>query len=227
LYVIKSTRKFKEKIVTPIMGPDLRSLLTELEAWGRRHDAGERDHSKRMLNLAPDTARLLGILVRSGHRTRLLEIGTSNGYSTIWLAWSAQATGGHVTSIDRNPEKVAAADANLRRAGLRDYVTLLHGDAVAVISTLPGPFDFVFFDADRTSAPSQLDLLFPKLAPDALVVADNAISHPQEIAGYLSAIKELPMFDHIIVPIGNGLSIAYKDLRSASHESMKETRLAP
>jgi len=130
-----------------------------------------------------------------------------------------------VTSIDRNQEKVAAADANLRRAGLRDFVTLLHGDATTVISTLPGPFDFVFFDADRTSAPSQLELLSPKLAPSALVAADNALSHPQEIAGYLSAIREWSQFDHIIVPIGNGLSIAYKDVWSASHESVKETGL--
>src|SRR5574340_185138 len=100
--------------MTAIMSPELRSLLIELQAWGRRHDAREQEHSKRMLNLAPDTAEVVSTLVRISHRTRLLEVGTSNGYSTIWLAWSAQATGGHVTSIDRNQEKLTAADANLR-----------------------------------------------------------------------------------------------------------------
>ncbi len=196
------------------MEPELVALLSELETWGRQHDAGERDHGKRMLNLAPDTARLLSILVCSSHRTRLLEIGTSNGYSTIWLAWAAGRSGGHLTSIDRRPEKLVAAEANLRRAGLHDRVTLHGGDATEVITTLAGPFDFIFFDADRTSAPRQLALLLPKLTPDAFVCADNAISHPTEIASYLNAIQARPEFDHVIVPVGNGLSIAHK---SAAH----------
>ncbi len=190
------------------MEPDLQVFLSQLEDSGRRHDAVERDHAKRMLNLDPNTARLLSILIRSGHRTRVLEIGTSNGYSTIWLAWAARATAGHVTSIDRKAEKLAQADENLRRAGLRDQVTLLQGEATQVIATLPGPFDFVFFDADRSSAPAQLDLLVPKLASGALVLADNACSHPDEIASYLTAIKARPTFEHVLVPVGKGLSLA-------------------
>lgn len=94
----------------------------------------------------------------------MLEIGTSNGYSTIWLAWATRETDGHVTSVERKAEKLAQADTNLRRAGLRNQVTLLHGDATKVIATLPGSFDFVFFDADRVSAPAQLDLLMSQLA---------------------------------------------------------------
>jgi predicted O-methyltransferase YrrM len=118
--------------------------------------------------------------------------------------------GGHVISIDRDEHKQALAGANLRQAGLRDVVELIHGDATQVVATLAGPFDGVFFDADRLSAPSQLALLLPKLTADAFLFADNVLSHPQEIAGYLSAVEALPQFDHLVIPIGKGLSIAYR-----------------
>jgi predicted O-methyltransferase YrrM len=192
------------------MDVNLRALLHELEETGARNDAQEQDRNKKMLNLEPETAHLLSILVRSSRRTQLLEIGTSNGYSTIWLAWATQTYGGHVISIDRDERKQALADANLRRAGLRELVTLISGDATEIVASLPGPFDCIFFDADRFSAPAQLELLLPKLTPDALLLADNAISHPNEIAAYLKALEALPQFDGLVVPIGKGLSIAYR-----------------
>jgi predicted O-methyltransferase YrrM len=196
---------------TMTMNPPLRAVLADLEEEGRRHDAQEHEHSRKMLNLEPETARLLSILVRSSRRGRVLEIGTSNGYSTIWLAW-AVGPAGHITSVDRDAHKQTLADANLRRAGLRDVVELLHGDATGIVATLPGPFDCVFFDADRRSAPDQLALLLPRLTPDALLLADNALSHPDESAGYLAALAALPEFEHIAVPIGKGLSVAYRGM---------------
>jgi predicted O-methyltransferase YrrM len=192
------------------MEPAIRSLLAELETWGNENDAREQDRRKKMLNLEPDTARFISILVRSSQRKSLLEIGTSNGYSTIWLAWAVSATGGHVTSLERDADKNAQADANLQRAGLRDSVDLLLGDATEIVASLDGPFDFVFFDADRISAPDQLKVLKSKLLSGALVLADNVLSHPDEIAGYLAAIEATPDFDHMVIPIGKGLSLAYK-----------------
>jgi len=186
-----------------------RTFLAELYEIGRQHDAHEQERGKKMLNLEPDTARLLYILLRSSRRTRILEIGTSNGYSTIWLAWAAYASGGHVISIDRDAHKQALAEANLLRAELREVVDLVCGDATETVAKLPGPFDCVFFDADRYSAPAQLNLLLPKLAPGALLLADNALSHPGEIAAYLQALESLPEFDRIVLPIGKGLSLAY------------------
>jgi predicted O-methyltransferase YrrM len=192
------------------MDPALTRLLDELAGAGRAHDAVEPEHRRRLLNLEPDTARLVGLLVRAGRRTRVLEIGTSNGYSTIWLAWAVRPCGGTVTSIERDAGRQADAAENLRRAGLADAVRLLPGDATEVVAGLPGPFDCVFFDADRVSAPDQLRLLLPKLAADVLLMADNVLSHPAEIAGYLAALEALAEFERTVIPVGKGLSVAHR-----------------
>jgi predicted O-methyltransferase YrrM len=93
---------------------------------------------------------------------------------------------------------------------VRERVDLVLGDATDVAEDLAGPFDLVFFDADRISAPSQLELLLPKLVPDAMLLADNVLSHPEEIAGYLTALEGLDEFDRLVVPVGKGLSLAYR-----------------
>lgn len=192
------------------MSADLKGFLAELHERGREHDAREVEHDGRLRNLDPETAGLVSVLARSSRRTRLLEIGTSNGYSTIWLAWAASQTGGRVTGIELDARRQKMADENLRRAGLRQKVDLKLGDATEVVGTLVGPFDLVFFDADRVSAPAQLERLLPKLAPDAMLLADNALSHPREIAPYLAALEDLDGFDRLIVSVGKGLSIAYR-----------------
>lgn len=188
----------------------LEALLGELEQWGREYDARETEHSRRMLNLEPDTARLVHILMRSSGARRVLEIGTSNGYSTIWLASAVAANGGRVTSIDASAEKQAMARENLRRAGLSGFVELVLGTAERIVKELNGPFDVVFFDADRKGAAANLKVLLPKLEARALLLADNVLSHPDEIAAYLEAVKKLEGFEHVVVPIGKGLSVAYR-----------------
>lgn len=236
------------------MDERLRELLGEIAEQGVANDARETDRSRKMLNLDSETAQLVSILIRSSGATQVLEVGTSNGYSTIWLAWSvsmarahapnemavhasvavpgANAAGsatsaespaetavhtpvirafpGRVTSIDRNANKHALARENLLRAGLLDRVDLLHGDASQLIGELSGPFDLVFFDGDRTSAPEQLQALLPKLSGKSLVLHDNALSHPDEIAAYVHMVDGLPEFQHAIVPVGKGLSIAFR-----------------
>ena len=195
------------------MNPEIRNFLSKLEEHARAHDAGESEHSRKLLNLEPETAELVSILARSSRARRVLEIGTSNGYSTIWLAASVGPECGRIISIDRSRDKHKMAHDNLLAAGLLQYVDLRLGDATEVVKTLPGPFDFVLFDADRTSAPSQLTLLLPKLAPQALILADNALSHPDEIAGYLTMVKGLKQLQHVLVPVGKGLSVAFADSR--------------
>jgi predicted O-methyltransferase YrrM len=225
------------------MDKALLRLLREVERKGRANDERESDRARKMLNLEPGTAQLASILLRSSGARHVLEIGTSNGYSTIWLAWSLveniaarareaaappprapakisiprasadpnQDTGdARIISIDRSPDKHALARENLRRAGFDTRVDLRTGDATAIIGELRGPFDFVFFDGDRVSAPAQLQLLLPRLAAKVLLLHDNALSHPGEIASYLALVESLPEFQHTVVPVGKGLSVAYR-----------------
>jgi predicted O-methyltransferase YrrM len=180
-----------------------------LEAWGAENDRVQTDRSRKMLNLQRETAELVRALIVGRKPKRVLEIGTSNGYSTIWLA-ASMAAGGRVISIDRNPEKLRMAKENLERAGLLDRTELLVGDATEIVAGLEGPFHVIFFDADRFSAPEQLALLLPKLSPEALLLADNALSHPEEIAGYLAAIQQRSDFESTIVPVGKGLNVAFR-----------------
>jgi predicted O-methyltransferase YrrM len=192
------------------MDTRLRELLREIEERGLENDARATERPRMMLNLDPASAQLLSILVRASGVTRAIEIGTSNAYSTIWLAWSLAPAGGRIISIDRNPDKHALARENLRRAELLDRVELRTGDATEIIRQLTGPFDLVFLDADRRNFPEQIEILLPKLAPKVLVIADNVLSHPEEIAEYLKLISSLADFQQTTVPVGKGLSIAYR-----------------
>jgi len=192
------------------MDQNLRELLHEIETRGQENDARTTDHGRKMLNLEPASAQLLSILVRASGVTRALEFGTSNAYSTIWLAWSLAPAGGRIISIDRNPEKHVLARENLRRANLLDRVELHTGDAVEIFRQLAGPFDLVFLDSDRRKFPELMGIVLPKLAAKVLVIADNVLSHPEEIAEYLKLISSLADFQHTTVPVGKGLSIAYR-----------------
>jgi len=193
----------------PVLTQEMLAVLSDLEAFGEEHDQVMQERSAKMLNLERAAAELLHFQIVAGRRKRVLEIGTSNGYSTSWLAAAVKTIGGEpVISIERNDAKLDQARNNLRRLGLEDWVRLVEGEASDVVRRLDGPFDTVFFDADRVSAPEQLILLRLKLVPGALLAADNALSHAGELAGYLAAVRAIPGVVEFTIPVGKGLHLA-------------------
>lgn len=192
------------------MDAPLLALLDELAQFGRDNDSRETERPRRMLNITPETGRLLWILVCQARATRILEVGTSNAYSTIWLADAARETGGRVTTLEANPDKVLQARVNLERAGLLDRVDVKPGRAADTLAGLAGPFDFVFLDADRASYATYLERVLPKLRVGGLLVADNVVSHADELEGYLRAVKSHPALFSVTVPVGNGEEISRK-----------------
>jgi predicted O-methyltransferase YrrM len=200
------------EVLVMLVDASVESVLRDLEDQGRENDAHETDRARKMLNLEREAAELLYVLVHTGRRRRVLEVGTSNGISTIWLAAALRAVGADepLVSVERDPIKSAQARANLECAGLADRVHLLVGDATDAVTSLTGPFDCVFFDADRWSSPRQLHLLLPKLERDCLLLSDNALSHPEEIAGYVAAVDALPDFVTTTFDVGKGLHVAHR-----------------
>ena len=192
------------------MDPKLSALLDELFRFGDDNDARETERPRRMLNITPATGRLLSILIRSSRATRILEVGTSNAYSTIWLADAARATGGRVVTLEADPGKIVLAGENLRHAGCEDQVQIVPGRAAETLPTLSGPFDFVFLDADRASYLTYFELVLPKVVSGGLIVADNVTSHPDELAAYLARVKSHPSLFSVTVPVGKGEEISYK-----------------
>ncbi len=192
------------------MEGSLRHLLAELAEFGRQNDARVTEHAARMLNITPETGQFLAILVRAMGARRVLEVGTSNGYSTIWLAWAARDTGGHVETIERAAQKVALARANLERAGLSDRVTIHQGVALAVLRDLTGPFDLIFLDADRPNYLAYADLLLARLRVGGLLVTDNVVSHAHELGDFLARLKGDPTLESVTIPIGNGEELTYR-----------------
>lgn len=193
------------------LGRELDELLRELEREGQRNDSRQTDRKKKFLNLERPTAELIHLLLQVSRRQNILEIGTSNGYSTIWIAAGLKdCPDARFISVEIVPEKLALARKNLAHAGFDRSVELMEGNGTDVVSRLQGPFDCVFFDADRVSAPSQLRLLLPKLSDDVLLLADNALSHPEEISAYKKMVEELPDFICILTPVGKGLHLAWR-----------------
>lgn len=192
------------------MDDALLELLEKLAKRGEDNDARETARPRRMLNITRDTGRLLWILVRATGATRILEVGTSNAFSTIWLADAARSTGGRVITLEVDPGKIALARANLTAAGLEGVVDVVEGPAASALTTLAGPFDLVFLDADRSSYLTYLELVVPKLRPGGVLIADNVTSHAQELQDYLRRVKAHPQLFAVTVPIGNGEEIALK-----------------
>jgi len=186
---------------------DLRALLSDLFDRGAVHDAAEPDRLRRLRNLEPATAELLTLVLRVAGAREIVEIGTSNGYSAIWLADAARDTGGRVTSVDveRRPE----ASENLDRAGVRVHLEIADGGDY--LAGLPdGGVDLLFLDAERVEYAGWWPHPARVLRPGGVLAVDNVLSHPAEVADLLSLVAADPDLVAETVAVGKGLHLAWR-----------------
>jgi predicted O-methyltransferase YrrM len=189
-------------------------LRRELEDLGDRHDAAPISHDERLLNITPDTGAFLAVLVRASHARRILEIGTSNGYSTLWLAEAAHATRGQVTTVEHLPAKAALARATFARALAIAPIDLKECDGGQVLAEASaGEYDFVFLDADRGRYVGWWPAIRGALAEGGVLVVDNAVSHASEVAAFVAEVTADAAFTVVLVPIGKGEFVACKGER--------------
>lgn len=190
----------------------LSALLAELAAFGEANDARVTERAKRMLNITPDTGEFLLLLVRAQRAKRILEIGTSNGYSTLWLAHAVQSLGGTVTTIERSAFKIEMARANFNRAGLNAQIHLHFGDAAEFLrDQADASFELIFLDSSRDEYVGWWEDVQRVLMPGGLMVVDNAISHASELAEFIQLVRATPGYLTSLVPIGNGEFIVLKE----------------
>lgn len=191
------------------MNDERRRLLDELYADGVAHDVAEPDRTRRLRNLEPDAAALLAQVVRIVGARTVVEVGTSNGYSAIWLADAVRDTGGHVVSVDI--ESSPKAVANLGRAGLASTVELCVADGGAYLAGLPDEtVDVVFLDAERVEYAAWWPHPARVLRPGGVLAVDNVLSHPDEVAGFLRLVAEDGRFVATTVAVGKGLHLAWR-----------------
>ena len=186
------------------------ALLADMSAADAKSREETEDKWLRPRSLHPDAAQFLALLARAANARAILEIGTSVGFSTVHLALAARETGGHVTTLELLPAKYEAAQANLARGGLTGVVTQHLGDALALLPMLPGPWDLVFLDPEKELYEDAWGLFKDTVRPGGLVVADNLLSHAEDLAGYQEAVRADGRYDTLLVPLGLGLELSYR-----------------
>ena len=193
------------------MSDSLETLKRELEQFGAENDAATDERPRRMLNITRDTGEFLSVLVRATLAMRILEIGTSNGYSTLWLADAARAIGGTVTTIESADYKARLAAATFARSGLAPFITLVHDDAGRYMQRGDaGAYDLIFLDAERSEYAGWWPHLRRLLRSGGLLVVDNATSHADQMASFVALVNADAAFTTCLVPVGNGEFLAVK-----------------
>jgi caffeoyl-CoA O-methyltransferase len=193
----------------------IRAVLARLE----EEDAREREtgvaRDLRCRAIKPTTGRFLLALVAGHPDCEVLELGASRGYSTVWLAAGARHLGGRVVSFERDPRKIEAWHANIAEAGLEDWAELHEGDALELLPGIDDVFDVVFVDAEKEDYEQLFQLARTKVEPGALVVADNVLSHADDLAAYSAARQADPTLESVTLPLDSGLelSVVLRDVR--------------
>lgn len=173
------------------------------------HDQAHSDRLKRYRNIEPESAELLNVLIRAQQSKRILEIGTSTGYSTLWLAYAAQATSAKITTLEIDAERSELAHKNAVDFSLDRFVEFLVSDAQDYLRQTTEKFDFILLDAERDAYCDYWNYL-PQILKEkgGLLVVDNVVSHESEVNDFLNLVRDNPKFSTTTLSVGAGLFLA-------------------
>jgi caffeoyl-CoA O-methyltransferase len=152
-----------------------------------------------MMNVPPEDGRLLRVLTEAVGAKRFVEIGTSNGYSGIWICLALRNTGGKLITYEIDADRAALARKNFKRAGVDEMVTLVEGDAHEEVKKLKGPIDILFLDADKEGYIDYLEKLLPLVRPAGLILAHNTSNVRAPMEDYLEAVTTNPDLETIFL----------------------------
>lgn len=174
--------------------------------------AGLEETRRQFWNIPRVTGGLINMFIKMMNIKNALEIGTSNGYSGLWIAKALKETGGRLTTIEYYEKRQSIAIENFQKCGVIDIVRPLQGDAIETILSFTSEekFDFVFIDANKRQYVEYFKLIKPHLTTKALIVADNITSHAQKVQTFIDAVDADPEFQYEIVETPGGILVAYR-----------------
>lgn len=184
------------------LDPRILSLLRELDELAKtRDDAWQ---------IPFEEGELLYQIAISCHARKIVEVGTSYGFSGLWWGAALQQTGGQLHTIDKAQKKYDASRQNFDRAGLTGHVVNYLGDANEVLSKIDGPIDIAFIDADKPATRVYFDMIWPKIRTGGAVITDNMTTHRKEMAEYQKHLHSLPYASSVEINVGNGIEWTIK-----------------
>ena len=168
---------------------------------------------KEFWNIPRETGILLNTFIKMMGAKSVLEIGTSNGYSGIWLAKALKHTGGKLTTIEFYEKRQSVAIDNFKKCGIADIINPIQGSACMILEYLKEDekFDFVFIDANKREYVKYFELVKPHLTEKALIVADNITSHAEKVQTFIDAVDKDDEFQYEIVEVPGGILVAYRN----------------
>ena len=177
------------------------NILTELEKTQRQ-----------FWNIARVSAEFMYILIKEENIKNAVEIGTSNGYSGIWLGKALKETGGHLTTIEYWDKRLSVARENFKQCGLEDVIIPRQGDACEILNSFPDDFkiDFAFIDANKREYIKYFDILDPHIRVGGYIACDNVLSHEEKCRPYIEASNANPNYENVVLSLPAGLSLARK-----------------
>ncbi|MDA8344860.1 MAG: O-methyltransferase [Thermaerobacter sp.] len=187
------------------MDPQREAFLARLKQFGEENDRRAVGRTEKMLNITADTGLLFWMLTRAWQPRRILEVGTSNGYSTIWWADALTSSGQELITLENNPAKVALARSNFAQAGVAERIRVIEGDAGAFLHEAEaGSFDLVFLDSERSEYVAWWPDVLRVTTARGLIIVDNALDRAAELEEFVRAAQATPEVRLVLVPIGNG-----------------------
>jgi predicted O-methyltransferase YrrM len=183
--------------------------MAYLEQIDARDRADGTPRAQRLRQVTPETGKFIALLAANAPMGEYLEIGTSAGYSTLWLALACRAKGMHLTTFEILPEKVLLARDTFRAAEIEDTVELIQGDARTYLEIF-ADIAFCFLDAEKEVYTDCYELVIPRLTSGGILIADNAISHQDTLRMLLERAAQDTRVDVLIVPIGKGVLVCRK-----------------
>ena len=167
---------------------------------------------KEFWNISRTTAEFMYNFIVDGNIQSVIEVGTSNGYSGIWLGKALKKTGGKLTTIEFYDKRLDIAKENFQKCGVSDIITTLKGDAATILEHLPDDYrvDFAFVDANKRQYVDFFRLIHPHLVAGGYIACDNIISHAAKVQTFLDAINNHPDYENVVLPLPAGLSLGKK-----------------